>query len=84
VGCLNLVSNIIIWNTIYIDKAVEQLRKEGYLVDDEDLKRLWPTRLEQFNVCGLEQFNVCGRYLFNRKEIRKNRKLRKLRKPPLF
>lgn len=77
VGCLNLISNIIIvWNTIYINKAVEQLREEGYRVDEEDLKRIWPTRFEHIN--------VYGRYLFNREEIRKNRKLRKLRKPPSF
>lgn len=77
VGCLNLVTNIIIvWNTIYINKAVEQLRAEGYPVDDEDLKHVWPTRFEQIN--------VYGRYQFNLDEVRKNRKLRELRKPKDF
>jgi TnpA family transposase len=77
VGCLNLVSNIIIvWNTIYIEKAVEQLRKEGYLVDDEDLKHIWPTRHRHIN--------VYGRYLFNIDEIRMLKKLRNLRQPTLF
>jgi TnpA family transposase len=74
VECLNLVTNIvIIWNTIYMSKAVKQLRSEGYPVDDEDLKRVWPTRLEHLN--------VHGRYQFNLNEIRKNRRLRELRKP---
>lgn len=74
VECLNLVTNIIIiWNTIYMSKAVEQLRLEGYPVDDEDLKHIWPTRSEHLN--------VHGRYQFNIDEIRKSRKLRKLRKP---
>lgn len=77
VECLNLVTNIvIIWNTIYMSKAVEQLREEGYPVDDEDLKHIWPTRSEQLN--------VHGRYQFNLDEIRKNRKLRKLRQPKEF
>lgn len=77
VGCLNLVTNIIIvWNTIYINKAVEQLRAEGYPVEDEDLKHVWPTRFEQIN--------VYGRYQFNLDEVRKNRKLRELRKPKDF
>ena len=74
VGCLNLVSNIIIvWNAVYIEKAVEQLRKEEYTVDDEDLRRIWPTRHQHIN--------VYGRYLFNIEEIRKLIKLRKLRQP---
>ena len=77
VGCLNLVSNIIIvWNTIYIGKAVEQLRQEGYTVDDEDLKHIWPTRHRHIN--------VYGRYLFNIEDIRKLRELRKLRQPRLL
>jgi TnpA family transposase len=77
VGCLNLVSNIIIvWNTIYIDKAVEQLRKEGYTVNDEDLMHIWPTRHGHIN--------VYGRYFFNIDEIRNLKKLRKLCQPPLF
>ena len=77
VGCLNLVSNIIIvWNAIYIGKTVEQLRKEGYAVDDDDLKRIWPTRHRHIN--------VYGRYSFNIEEIRKLKKLRKLRQPTLF
>jgi len=74
VGCLNLVTNVvIIWNTIYMSKAVKQLRQEGYPVEDEDLKHVWPTRSEHLN--------VHGRYQFNLNEIRKNRRLRTLRKP---
>ncbi len=77
VGCLNLVTNIIIiWNTIYLHKAVEQLKAEGYHVHDEDLKHIWPTRFEHIN--------VYGRYQFNIDDIRKNRELRNLRQPGDF
>ena len=41
VGCLNLVTNaIIVWNTVYIDRVVQQLRQSGHSVDDEDLKSI--------------------------------------------
>ena len=77
VECLNLVTNIvIIWNTLYMSKAVEQLREEGSPVDDADLKHIWPTRSEHLN--------VHGRYQFNLDAIRKHRKLRKLRQPKEF
>ena len=60
-----------------MNKAIKQIRQEGYPIDEEDLKSIWPTRFGHIN--------VYGRYLFNRKEIlRKNRKLRQLRKPSLF
>ena len=40
-GALGLVVNIIVlWNTIYIDAAIAQLRQEGYPVRDEDVARL--------------------------------------------
>ncbi|CAN5723253.1 hypothetical protein BH23CYA1_BH23CYA1_17940 [soil metagenome] len=41
VGCLNLLINaIIIWNTVYIDKVVQQLRKDGCEITDEDLQSI--------------------------------------------
>lgn len=74
VGCLNLVTNaIIVWNTVYINKVVQQLRQEGYLVDDEDLKHIWPTRHTHIN--------VYGQYHFDKKRLRKKHPLRDLRNP---
>ena len=74
VGCLNLVTNaIIVWNTVYIDKVVQQLRLEGYPVDDEDLKHIWPTRHTHIN--------VYGQYHFDKKRLRKKYPLRALRNP---
>ena len=73
VGCLNLVTNaVILWNTVYIEKVVQQLRNEGHSIDDEDLKQIWPTRYAHIN--------VYGRYHFNEEDIGKKRELRPLRK----
>ena len=34
---------IVLWNTIYMDAALRQLRKEGLAVRDEDVARLSPS-----------------------------------------
>jgi TnpA family transposase len=44
VSALGLVLNVIaLWNTIYMDAALTQLRAEGYSVRDEDVARLFAT-----------------------------------------
>jgi hypothetical protein len=56
-GALGLVVNtIILWNTIYMDAALDQLRAEGFDVRDEDVARLSPL--------GHEHINMLGRYTF--------------------
>ena len=38
-GALGLIVNVIVlWNTIYMDAALRQLRKEGFEVKDEDIR----------------------------------------------
>ena len=55
-GCLNLVTNaVILWNTVYMAAAVEQLKKEGYPVQDSDLAQVWPTRYAHINFYGRNQ-----------------------------
>jgi Tn3 transposase DDE domain len=50
-GALGLVVNIIVlWNTIYMDVVLQQLRKEGYPVRDEDAARLSPTIHKHINM----------------------------------
>ena len=40
---LGLVVNmIVLWNTIYMEAVLEQFRKEGYPVNEEDKARLSP------------------------------------------
>jgi TnpA family transposase len=51
--CLNLVTNaVVVWNTIYMWEAIEQLKREGRQVDEEDVKHLSPARYEHINVYG--------------------------------
>jgi hypothetical protein len=74
VRCLNLLTNaIILWNSVYMAEALQQLEREGYTVDSEDLHHIWPTRFEHIN--------VYGRYEFNLEEARRRNGLRKLRNP---
>jgi hypothetical protein len=73
-GALGLVLNIIVlWNTIYMDAALEQLRMEGFPVNDEDVVRLSPFIQEHLN--------MLGRYSFAMSEEVKRGELRPLRKP---
>jgi TnpA family transposase len=73
-SALGLVVNVIVlWNTIYMDAALSQLRLEGYLVCDEDVVRLSPF--------GHEHINMLGRYSFVVPESVTRGELRPLRNP---
>ncbi len=53
IGALGLVLNIIVlWNTLYIDQALEYLRKNGHEVKDEDVSRLSPLIIKHINFLG--------------------------------
>lgn len=74
VRCLNLLTNaIILWNSAYMAEALEQLERENFPFDWEDLRYIWPTRYEHIN--------VYGRYEFNLEEARNRNGLRELRNP---
>lgn len=74
-GALGLVVNIIVlWNTIYMDAALAQLRQEGYPVLDEDVARLSPFIHER-------HINLLGRYSFAVPEAVTRGELRPLRDP---
>ena len=52
-GALGLVLNcIVLWNTVYINAALEQLRAAGYPVLDEDVVRLHPFMRRHIAVQG--------------------------------
>jgi TnpA family transposase len=56
-GALGLVVNmIVLWNTIYIEAVLEQLRKEGYPLNEEDKARLSPLIHEHINMQGRHSF----------------------------
>jgi TnpA family transposase len=76
-SCLNLVVNaIMVWNTAYIQAVLNQLRNEGYDLNEEDIKHLSPARSEHIN--------MYGKYYFNVEEGFKRKELRELRKPEKF
>ncbi|MBI1878247.1 MAG: Tn3 family transposase [Chloroflexi bacterium] len=59
VGCLNLLTNpIILWNSVYMAEALKQLEREGYALNSEDLRHIWPTQFEHVNVYGKYEFNL--------------------------
>ena len=73
-GARGLIVNVIVlWNTIHIDAALAQLRKEGFVVRDEDVARLSPL--------GHEHINMLGRYTFTLPDQVARGKLRPLRNP---
>ncbi len=58
-GALGLVVNIIIlWNTLYINAALEQLASEGYAIHPEDIARLSPLVFEHINLLERYAFSV--------------------------
>jgi TnpA family transposase len=58
-GALGLVVNVIIlWNTLYINAALEQLASEGYTIRDEDVARLSPLVFDHINLLGRYAFSV--------------------------
>ena len=42
-SCLSLISNaVLVWNTLQIQKIVDEMRVGGHPVNDEDLARVSP------------------------------------------
>ena len=58
-SALGLVVNmIVLWNTLYMDAVLAQLRSEGFLVRPEDEGRLSPFGHEHINMLGRYSFSV--------------------------
>ena len=58
-GALGLVLNmIVLWNTVYIEAALGQLRTEGCTVEEADVARLSPLLHEHINMLGRYSFSV--------------------------
>jgi len=62
---------VVIWNTVYMQAVLDQLRAEGYPVSEEDLTHLSPARFEHVN--------PYGKYSFPIDQARKRHGLRSLR-----
>ena len=75
-GALGLAVNIIVlWNTIYMDAALDQLRAAGFDVCTEDVVRLSPL--------GFDHINMLGRYAFILPDLVARGELRPLRNPAI-
>lgn len=73
-SALGLVVNVIVlWNTIYMQAALDQLRAQGHSVLPEDEARQSPL--------GHEHINMLGRYSFAVPDAVARGKLRPLRNP---
>lgn len=73
-GALGLVVNVVVlWNTIYMNAALDQLRDEKFDVRPEDVARLSPL--------GFAHVNLLGRYAFSLPETVTRGELRPLRNP---
>jgi len=69
---LNLVlAAIVLWNTVYLAKAVEVLTEQGIDIPEEYLKHLSPL--------GWEHINLTGDYIWNLKSNNNFEQLRPLR-----
>jgi hypothetical protein len=64
---------IVLWNTIYMEAVLNQLRSEGYPVGEADVARLSPL--------VHEHINMLGRYSFAMPETVARGELRPLRNP---
>jgi TnpA family transposase len=73
-GALGLIVNVLVlWNTVYMQAALDQLCAEGYDVNPDDVARLSPL--------GYKHVNFLGQYSFNLADAVANGKLRPLRDP---
>jgi TnpA family transposase len=73
-GALGLVINVIVlWNTLYINAALQQLEAEGFPIRPEDVSRLSPL--------VFDHINLLGRYAFSVPESVARGELRQLRNP---
>jgi TnpA family transposase len=58
-NCLNLVTNAItVWNTVYMQAAIEHLREQGEAISEEELSHLSPARFEHINIYGKFSFEI--------------------------
>ena len=69
---LNLVvAAIVLWNTVYLERAVQALRDAGQTIDDKLLPHLSPL--------GWEHINLTGDYIWRQHKLVEQGKFRPLR-----
>jgi hypothetical protein len=58
-----LTTTIIVWDAVYVERAVEVLRRAGCEIDDAQLSHIYPMMLEHLNLIGEYRFPVDGHTL---------------------
>ena len=66
-----MVAAIVLWNTVYLERAVAAIRQNGQTVSDETPARLSPLKCEHIN--------LTGDYHWRKDAGLRNRELRPLR-----
>lgn len=57
--CLNLLTNaVVVWNTLYMERALEALTQEGGAINEADLALLSPARSAHLNPYGKFSFDI--------------------------
>ncbi|MCA2422816.1 Tn3 family transposase [Vibrio alginolyticus] len=73
-GSLGLVTNaVVLWNTIYMQAALEHVERQGETLKDEDIARLSPLSHKHVNMLGHYSFTLTEQVL--------NGELRPLKQP---
>jgi hypothetical protein len=76
---LTLLTNIVlVWNTVYIQEILKELKSEGYQINEEDLEHISPAPFEHINRLGKYNFKAAA--AADEIKLEKNG-LRALRKP---
>ena len=58
-NCLNLITNAVtVWNTVYMQIAIDHLRGRGQQITEQDLIHLSPARFEHINIHGKYSFDI--------------------------
>ena len=56
-SCLSILSNLILyWNTIKLYQIIEELKNEGYEIDNNDLAKISPLLFKHILVHGTYSF----------------------------
>ena len=66
-----LVAAIVLWNTVYLERAIHALREHGRKIDDKLLQNLSPL--------GWEHINLIGDYIWKQTKIPELSSFRPLR-----
>jgi TnpA family transposase len=58
-NCLNLITNAVsVWNTVYMQAAINLLKEQGLEISEEELAHLSPARFEHINIHGKYSFDI--------------------------